>query len=221
MREPAVLDAAVYSRRVLPLDPESPVAIKRGVRAVDVGATAVAMMPAFAATLEDPDRTFGSIQLLRTADKRGRPFEVGERFQGRYVIEKLILPRDSSFVPFHAADRLFDTIENHVLSDYGVITDIVLEPPPGHPYRLRYEYLEGTPIAGSLAIECADIRPGVCRFTEISEYQEDGLAVLVAYGTSVLKMHVRVFYEMVKQSADRIGAPILGTDIPETYYRPR
>lgn len=219
--EADILEPAVYDKRVLPLDPEAPIAIKRGIHVIDVGATAAAMMPAFAATLEDPGRMFGLIQLLRTADKRGRPYSVGERFQGRYVIKDALRESIPDLQTDALSSRIFQAIENRMLSDYGVITEIELHPSPGRPYRLRYEYLEGTPIAGSLIIECQDRSAGSCRFTQITEYQEAGLGVLVAYGTAVIKMHNRVFYEMVKQSADRIGAPILATDIPAPYLQPR
>lgn len=226
-----ILSPDVYDKRVLALDPAGAIAIKRGQHTIDVGASAAALMPSFAATLQDPGRRFGLIELLRTADKIGKPYAVGERFQGRYLIEDAIaeslrhlragaLSSELTHL-FHVFDfdRLFDAIENKMLSDYGMITDLVLTPSAGEPHRLRYVYLEGTPIAGSLSIECQDIAPGICRLTQTTEYQEAGLEVMVVYGTSVLKMHNRVFYEMARQSADAIGASIVRTDIPEAYYR--
>ncbi|MCC6526503.1 MAG: hypothetical protein IT373_27895 [Polyangiaceae bacterium] len=226
------LDPDVYEKAVLPLDPEGAVAIKRGIHCIDVAAPAADVMRAFTAVLEDPGRRFGLIELLRTPDRVGRPYSVGERFQGRYIIEKAVeeelakLPLPglmSSLSRAFAAlspDPLLELVEDRMLSDYGVITDLVTSPASGQPYRLRYEYLDGTPIAGFLSIECLATGPATCRFTQLSEYQEQGIEILLVYGTAVLKMHERVFYEMVKQSADRIGAAILGTDIPEAYYRP-
>ncbi|MBI4953968.1 MAG: hypothetical protein HY908_18230 [Myxococcales bacterium] len=226
------LDPDVYDKTVLPLDPEGTVAIKRGIHCIDVGARAADVMPAFTAVLEDPGRRFGLIELLRTPDRVGRPYLVGERFQGRYIIEKAV-EEELSELPFGglwsgisralvvlSPDPVLEFVEDKMLSDYGVITDLVTSPAPGQPYRLRYEYLEGTPIAGFLSIECLDTGPASCRFTQLSEYQEQGIEILLVYGTAVLKMHERVFYEMVKQAADRIGAAIVGTDIPEAYYRP-
>lgn len=215
------LDPTVYQKRVLPLDPGHTIAIKRGTHTIDVAASAAALMPAFQAVMEDPQRRFGLIQLLRTGDKRGRPFTVGERFQGRYVLDGALSPRVAGLLRSLEVSPPLDTLEDRVLSDYGVITELALDPPPGHPYRLRYEYLEGTPIAGSLVIECADTGPSTCRFSQTTEYQEAGIGVLVAYGTAVIKMHNRVFYEMVRQSAERVGAEVLGSDIPEAYYRGR
>lgn len=215
----------VYTKEVLALDPESAVAIKRDVHNIDVDASAADMMQAFASTMAAPGKMFGLIEVLRTRDKVGHPFAVGERFQGRYSIDAAAMESLKSLSSsallrgvagiLKALDPVFDAAENLMLSDYGVITDIDLTP----PYRLRYEYLEGTPIAGSLTIECHDTGPGRCRFTQTSEYQEAGIEVVVLFGTEVLKMHNRVFYEEVRQSADRIGAHILGSDIPEQYLR--
>ena len=219
----------VYDKKVLALDPGGAIAIKRDVHTIDVGAKASDMMAAFAATLQAPGKTFGLIQVLRTADKTGQPFSVGERFQGRYRIDDAIVeglekswldalaPGVAKIIQVLDLDRVFDVVEDLILSDYGCITEIDLSPPPGQPARFRYQYLEGTPIAGSLTVECHETGPSTCRFTQTSEYQEVGLEVVLVFGTMVLKMHDQVFYEEVKQAADSIGAPILGTTIPAAY----
>ncbi|MFT3775747.1 MAG: hypothetical protein QM820_61150 [Minicystis sp.] len=225
------MDPDVYDKKVLALDPQSAIAIKRDVQTIDVGAKASDMMAAFAGTLQTPGKMFGLIQVLRTPDKTGQPFAVGERFQGRYSIDDAIIeglkkswlealaPGVAKLIEVLDLDKVFDVVENLILSDYGLITEIDLSPPPGKPARFKYEYLEGTPIAGSLTVECQETGPSSCRFTQISEYQEIRLEVVLVFGTMVLKMHNQVFYEEVKQAASSIGAPILATTIPAAYIR--
>jgi hypothetical protein len=231
MSDNDTMDPSVYDKKVLALDPEALIAIKRDIQTVDVGAKASDMTAAFARTLETPGTMFGLIQVLRTADKQGKPFSVGERFQGRYSIDdaimaglkeswlKTLAPGVAKIIAALDLDRLFDAIENMILSDYGLIQVIDLNPPPGKPARFKYEYLEGTPIAGSLTVEVEATGPDTCRFTQLSEYQEIGLEVVLVFATMVLKMHDQVFYEEVKQAAASIGAPILGTTIPAAYLR--
>lgn len=231
MSDTDTMDPDVYEKKVLALDPSGAIAVKRDVHTIDVGAHATDMMTAFAATLEAPGKMFGLIQVLRTADKQGQPFSVGERFQGRYSIDDAIVeglkqswlnalaPGVSKIIEVLDLDRAFDVVENLMLSDYGLITDIDLAPAPGQPFRFKYVYLEGTPIAGSLEVQCVETGPGTCRFTQISEYQEIGLEVVLVFGTMVLKMHDQVFYEEVRQAAASIGAPLLGTTIPANYIR--
>lgn len=225
------MDPDVYDKKVLALDPASAIAIKRDVQTIDVGAKAEDMMAAFATTLQTPGKMFGLIQVLRTADKTGQPFTVGERFQGRYSIDDATIeglkkswldtlaPGVAKLIEVLDLDRVFDVVENLMLSDYGLISAIDLSPPPGTPARFQYSYLEGTPIAGSLQVTVEATGPTSCRFTQVSEYQEIRLEVVLVFGTLVLKMHDQVFYEEVKQAAALLGAPILGTTIPAAYVR--
>jgi hypothetical protein len=231
MSDNDTMNPDVYDKKVLGLDPGSAVAIKRDVHTIDVGGKAADLMAAFATTLQTPGKMFGLIQVLRTADKAGQPFTVGERFQGRYSIDDAIIdglkkswldslaPGVAKLIEVLDLDRAFDLVENLILSDYGLITTIDLSPPPGQPARFRYEYLEGTPIGGSLQVICEETGPNTCRFTQISEYQEIRLEVVLVFGTMVLKMHDQVFYEEVKQAAALAGAPILGTTIPAAYIQ--
>src|SRR5262245_8965046 len=81
-----VMSEEVYARRILPVDPARAIAVKRDVRSVDVATGAAAMVGALHAALRAPGAMFGHIRVLRARDRAGRPFSVGERFQGRYSL---------------------------------------------------------------------------------------------------------------------------------------
>jgi hypothetical protein len=220
-----VLDPDVSKRAVLKLDPRSAIAIKRDVRVIDVGAPAADFASAFAGALEAPNARFGLIEIIRLADRTGKPFEVGERFQGRFDIEDALLDElkrgflktIGAILPkiFHALDldRVFDIAADALTSDYGEITMIDLKRPGGGA-RLVYDYLEGTPIAGSSTFVVEPLTEGRSRCTQIVEYQEQSLETVLMFGSFGLKLHNQVVYQEVKTAADALGAPILSSDIP-------
>lgn len=220
-----VLDPDVYQRAVLALDPSSHIAIKRDVRSIDVAAPASDFSAAFARALEAPNARFGLIEILRTADKTGQAFTVGERFQGRFDIEEAlldelrrgILKMLGRLLPkvLHALDldRAFELAADAFTSDYGEVTAIDTAVPGGGA-RLVYRYLAGTPIAGSSTFVVEPLEAGSCRCTQIVEYQEQTLETVLFFGSFGLKLHNQVVYEEVKTAADAIGARILRSDIP-------
>jgi hypothetical protein len=204
----------VYARRRLALDPDGAIAIKRDVRSIVVGATAADLIAALHAALRAPGAMFGHIRIVRARDRLGLPFTVGERFQGRYSLAHALAPTlGAARAP--AIRRALSFVEDRMLSDYAVITRLDLDPRSGAEVSgFSYDYLEGTPIAGRLTMECRAEGARACRVTQTTEYQERDLGSLLAFGTQVLRMHNQVFHDEIAAAAARLGAAILYTDIP-------
>jgi hypothetical protein len=208
------------ARRVLELDPSSPIAIKRDVHTFDVDAPPDAFVDAFHRVLMDPDRRFGLVRVMRKRARLGKPFEVGERFQGRFTTG-VRYPLLARFAPA-AAEAVLWPLESELTSDFGEITQLKLQISPQElepQYRLEYRYLEGSYIAGSSAYVVQPVPGGGgrCRVSHVFEYQEIRMRYVLWLGTSVMRMHSQVVYSQVRQAADRLGARILVTDVPEAY----
>jgi hypothetical protein len=219
------VEREVYDRPVLPLDPAGGISIKRDVRCIDVEAPAPELARAFHHVLAHPESRFGLIEVLRTREQTGRPFEHGERFQGRFDLEEALLDEiRQSFLrglgrtfariaDVLEIDELLEQVADRVASDYGVITTLELEPPPGETIRLVYEYLEGTPIAGSSTFLVEPLGERTCRCTQVLHYQEQDAVIVQFMGTGGLKMHNDVVYSEVRQAAELLGARVLRSDI--------
>lgn len=210
-------------RHVIPLDNGSAVAVKRDVRRFEIEANAKAFAEAFHAAMMDPNTNFGLIKIDRLPQNVGKPFHVGERFQGRYQldlalddglrgeIEKLV--EDASDTP--GGQDVLCSIESSLLSDYGEITLIELAPPEGQPFRIRYEYLSGSPIAGSSTFVVEPVDATHCRFVEIFQYQEISSASAAFFSAVGLKAHNGVVTAQVAEAIKRVpGAKVLSSDIP-------
>src|SRR5258706_15971161 len=100
---------------------------------------------------------FGLIRVKRPADRLGRDFTVGERFQGCYSISGALLNGRGRFLgrvlrwllALPPLRWLITAVEDAMLSDYAVIDELVLAPPPGQTHRLKYSYLDCQPIPGT------------------------------------------------------------------------
>lgn len=204
----------LQERRILQLDSESEISIKRDVHSVDVDADANVLATGFHRTMTDPAKHFGLIHVMRPEAEVGRPFALGQRFQGRYALEDLFHLRG----PFW--DSLLRVFENLSTSDYGEIAELELEPGPGEDCRMTYRYLEGSPIAGSSAFVVHALAPGRSRLTQIFVYQEQSADFVSFFSTQGLKLHNQVVYSQALQSAEAVGAHILSTDIPDSYQKP-
>lgn len=211
-KAPLLARADLALRSVLPLDPRRSIAIKRDVQHVDVDAPALDLARALAASFAEPGARFGHIRVLRTFEAIGRPFTVGERFQGAFDLAHVAGLAHAA----PALGRALRSLEDRALSDYAVITDLDLDGAarPGGASRFEYRYLEGTPIAGSFALECRATGPAACRVTATTVYQEVNLAALVAFGTLVLPMHNEVFFAAVEAAATRLGAAVRDSTLP-------
>ncbi|MBX3184319.1 MAG: hypothetical protein KF915_16950 [Polyangiaceae bacterium] len=231
-------ERALDQMKILPLDAKGAITIKRDVHSVVVDAGPREFAHAFQAVMMDTSRHFGLIQVRRKASNEGRPFQVGERFQGHYSIELA----SEQWGPFwqkvfndlyeHAwVRRVTCAIENGATSDYGVISLIELDPPPGSPFRMRYDYLGGdrggSPIAGSSTFTIESVvdvhelqRYGVsqaARITQVFEYQEQSEPFAFFFSVGGLKLHNQVVFSQARQAAELIGAKILESDIPKAY----
>src|SRR5687768_6847678 len=80
--------------------------------------------------------------------RAGKPFVVGERFQGCFGLAQGIAARvpaplrPLARAVLAAARGLTTFVEDVFLSDYAEIVGIELAPAPGAPYRLEYRYLD-------------------------------------------------------------------------------
>ena len=215
-------EAALDAKAVLSLDPAASIAIKRDVHNQIVSIDAKPLADALNAVLMDPKRRFGLIQIDRKQATVGKPFSVGERFQGRYSLEGAIVGALGDDVK-----RLFDTlkkepafadaiceIENNHLSDYGVVSEIVLSPPDAREFRFSYRYLAGSPIAGSSTFVITQLEPGKSRVTQIFVYQEQSRAFADFFSTSGLKLHNQVVKSEISQAAALGGGEVLESDVP-------
>jgi hypothetical protein len=155
----------------------------------------------------------------------GKPFTMGERFQGRYGIEDAVKEQlegkwkkiFGKLVDNDSVRRVICQIENQSTSDYGQISRLELEPPPGRAHVLQYTYLSGSPIAGSSTFLVQDIAPDRSRLSQVFEYQEQDLTFATFFSAGGLKLHNQVVFSQTSQAAALIGARILATDIPEAY----
>lgn len=76
--------------QLVPLEPQGSISIKRDVHTLRIAAEAGAFAQAFHQVMTDPERRFGLIRVERMQTNLGRPFQVGERFQGRYDLQDAI-----------------------------------------------------------------------------------------------------------------------------------
>ncbi len=209
-------------RAPLPLDPSSPIAIKRDVHDFEVTADAAAFSRAFTEVVTDARSTFGLIRIRRHASRLGRAFEVGERFQGCFSLERAAVAalerrgwnREARaaqrLLARPAVTRLLTWIEDAMLSDYAEI--VALE-----EHRVHYRYLDGTPIAGSSVFLVEPLGPGRCRVRQIFEYQEVGGVALGSFQRFGLKYHDQVVHMQIHQAAARAGAEVVRSTIPTAY----
>jgi hypothetical protein len=106
-----------------------------------------------------------------------------------------------------------------MLSDYAEIEEIVLQPDRsrGERHRLRYRYLDGTPIAGSSVFTIEDRGPNRCLVKQIFEYQEVNGTALATFQRIGLKYHDQVVYMQIHRAADHADATVLDSTIPTAY----
>jgi hypothetical protein len=217
------------------LRPLSPISIKSDVHELYVGVDAATFAKAFHDVMRSPDRRFGLIRVDRMQENIGKPFRIGERFQGRYELAsagRQALPAiwRELFEPVLADEAVKESlcrIENGHTSDYGEIVQLNLDQPKSGKYTMQYRYLTPSPIAGSSTFEVGDVTDpdelrslGASKATRIRQifvYQEQNEGFARFFATGGLKLHNQVVHSQVMQAAEAAGACILRSDIPKEY----
>jgi hypothetical protein len=208
----------------------NPITIKRDVHSFELAADADEVARRFHEVMRTPGLKFGLIQVDRPDAERDQPFQLGSRFQGRYVVEDVnpVLHRLGQWPP---AKQAFCAIENKETSDYGVIAKLALPPEarpadaPVHPasgttYVLEYTYLVGSPIGGSSRFEVTQLADNRSRFTQIFTYQETNSSFAAFFANGGLTLHEQVVSSQVAKTAKALGVSILSTDMPAEYLIP-
>jgi hypothetical protein len=219
----------------LSTNPNASISIKRDVHELVVGVDAATFAEAFHAVMRDPERRFGLIRVDRLPANVGKPFHVGERFQGRYELaaagrQSLTGIWKQLFGPVFDDPTVAEAvcnIENGQTSDYGEIIRLELEAPKLGKYTMEYRYLSPSPIAGSSTFEVTDITDqgelqslGVNKAALVRQlfvYQEQNEGFANFFSTGGLRLHNQVVYSQVMQAAEAAGTCIIRTDIPKEY----
>jgi hypothetical protein len=222
---PQAANKKLEARSRLPVEPQRSIAVKRDVHEFLVAAPPAEFAAAFKKVLTDPQGMFGLIRVKRPAERLGLDFSVGERFQGCYSIAGALLAGRGRvgarvlgwLLGLSPVRWLMGAIEDAMLSDYAVIDELVLDPPPGDIHRLKYSYLDGTPIRGCSRFHIEPAGEGRCRVTQIFEYQEVNAIALGTFQRFGLKMHDQVVHMQIHQAAARAGAAVVSGTIPQAY----
>src|SRR5690242_13074358 len=83
-------EAELDKKTELVLDATRDITIKRDVHVLVVSADAPKLAAAFHDVMRDPKRRFGLIKVDRKQANADKPFQLGERFQGRYEIDEAL-----------------------------------------------------------------------------------------------------------------------------------
>jgi hypothetical protein len=204
-------EAKLGARPKLEIKENGSVSIKRDVHSFVIDEEASKVADAFHKTMIDPNKRFGLIHLMRIAKNVGKPFTEFEKFQGRYAIEDGLSLKG----PFW--ESVLRGIEDKFTSDYGIIQRLNLQPKPGEDYLLEYDYLEGSPIAGSSTFTVHALGDKLSRLTQVFVYQECDPSFTTFFSTNGLKLHDQVVYSQARQTAESLHAKIVETDMPVAY----
>ena len=189
-------------RAVLEIDPSREVHVDR--RRFDVHASADEFVDAFQRALLEPGALVAhKFEVLRPRDRVGRMFSIGERFQGRFAIDKELVQDASphpawwtSLVRAAHIDKIFELIEDAKMSNYGEVTELSL------PHRIQYVYLTGTPFAGNSLFTVEQIDDKRCRYTEQITFQPTSESNARAMELIGLKLHNQVVFGQVEAACD-------------------
>jgi hypothetical protein len=216
--------ARLARRAPLPVDAGRTIAVKRDVHELVVDVAPATFARAFREVVTDPASTFGLIRVKRPDARAGADFEVGERFQGCFSLERAALAALARRLPaaagparrilaVPAVTRALTWIEDALLSDYA---EIVAIEERGDHFRLCYRYLDGTPIAGS-SVFTIEPHPAGARVRQIFEYQEVNAVALATFQRFGLKYHDQVVAMEIERAAARCGARVISSTIPAEY----
>jgi hypothetical protein len=226
------------NKQPLRIDYSSSLTVKRDLHDVIVDVEASKYAAAFHQVMIDPQRRFGLIHVNRLRENTGKPFTLGEHFQGRYDVEAAVEQQlkgklkqwFGELADSPEVQALLCDIENRHTSDFGVISLLELSPPPGKDYVLQYRYLEGSPIAGSSTFSVTALtdpellaKYGVqqaTRLRQVFEYQETKTSFAGFFSKGGLRLHNQVVFAQADQAATAAGGKVLESDIPPEYRKP-
>src|SRR6185436_12740169 len=141
--------------------------------------------------------------VLRQRDCVGQKFAIGERFQGRFAIDKQLV-EDASPHPAcwtkilraAHADKILQLFEDASMSNYGEVRELAL------PHRIQYVYLTGTPFAGDSLFTVEEVDHDRCRYTEQITFQPTNEQNALAMELIGLKLHNQVVFGQVEAACD-------------------
>jgi hypothetical protein len=160
--------------------------------------------------MTEPDARFGRIDVRRDPRRRGRPFEVGERFHGCFSLDASY-PRLARALARIGLGGAVTWFEDAFCSDYSEITGIEEE---HGTFAASYAYLSGSPIAGESSFVVTPIGASRCRLEAVFMYQEIGVGAILALHLFAARLHDDVVREQVERAAARAGGRIVSTTMP-------
>jgi|GEM_PF-2201668 len=219
-------EAELRDKALLETRPGHRITIKRDVHDFYIDADADDVARAFHDVMRDPNRHFGLIQVHRPAAETNLAFHQGSRFQGEYEIEGAGVFW-SDLDKTRIGHEALCSFESENTSDYGEISGLELPPArapagrtrplPQTTYFMEYRYLVGSPIGGSSRFEVKQVADGLSVVTQIFTYQETTSSFAAIFANGVLTLHDQVVWSQVAQTADKLNAEIVWTDVAPEY----
>jgi hypothetical protein len=191
-------------RSPLQVDPARNTAIKRNVHEFVIDVDPNAFARAFHEVMIEPGAVFGRIQIKRSPDRVGKPFEAGERFHGCFALGTTF-PALKPMLASPLVDAAAAWLEDSLLSDYSEILEIGEDE---RGFRASYRYLSGSPIAG-YSVFRVEPDPKGARMEAIFYYQEISSVAVLVLQQLAAKLHDEVLVAQVERAAERAGGRIL------------
>lgn len=195
--------------RRLPLDPQNAVSIKRDVRQFLVGCPARRFVDGFRKVLSFHE-DFGIFLIER--QNPANLFKKGDRFKGtiqmtnglEMKLRALRPPPRLGAAAWRAIlEAAITRFRDEPPADYGEVTRMDLSVSGG---LVRYDYLEGTPVAGHSVFSVAPADESErCRVTQTFVYQEQDLLTVNSFGTIGLYVHNLVVETEIELTARNLG----------------
>lgn len=200
-------------QEVIKSDPEGIIAIKHDVRRFKVSTLAARFVDKFHELLSS-DHSFGFFRIERAS--YAQRFQEGDTFVGVFALTPALRSAIRSLKPPPGrGDALTEVIKQaveHSLAkdpprDYGIITALQVD---AAPYSVRYDYTEGSPIAGHSTFTVEDLPPDeagrdACLVTQRFVYQEQRFLDVELFGTVGLFLHNQVVEAEIKATAAALG----------------
>ncbi len=217
MPHPVIGDVGFYDtsvvREVLPMNRPGSTAVMVDRRRFRVEASAAEVARALNEVMIEPGLLIGRrFMVVRAEDRTGKPFEVGEHFQGRFALDEQLLedtrpkpPLWTRLLRKAGVQKALQYIEDHGLADYGMVERLELDPAPGQPYAIRYAYTTGTPFSGYSDFTVAPIDAGRCLYTERITFQPENELARLSMELIGIRLHNQVVFGQVEATADRLG----------------